>query len=100
MNPFIASVYAGAASVAVLAAAPAGAVDLSDYTYHPGGGHINGYTVEGILESPSYGQPDYIEIYGPSGKEEILVVCAPYEWRSTGPNTEAFVDQIARSWCF
>ena len=100
MNRFIASAYAGAASLAVLAAAPAQAVDLSSYTYHPGGGHIEGYTVAGILESGSYSLPDYIEIYGPSGKEEIVVLCSPYEWQSTGPNTQAFVDRIARSWCF
>ena len=87
-------------TVATLAAAPAQAVDLSNYTYHPGGGHIQGYTVAGILESGSYSEPDYIEIYGPSGKEEIVVLCSPFEWQSTGPNTKAFVDRIARSWCF
>ena len=87
-------------AIATLAAAPAQAIDLSEYTFHPGGGHINGYTVEGILESPSMDQPDYIEIYGPSGKEEIVVLCSPFYWESTGPNTAAFSEATARQWCF
>ena len=86
--------------VAVSAVAPAQAVDLSNYTYRPGGGTINGYVVEGILESGTYSEPDYIEIYGPAGKEEIVVLCSPFDWQSTGPNSATFVDGVARSWCF
>ena len=62
-------------------------------------GHINGYTVS-IVESGSYAAPDFITVYGPAGPEQITVTCAPYSWSSYGHNTQAFVDSIARSWCF
>ena len=62
-------------------------------------GTINGYQAE-ILDSGSYDKPDFISIYGPAGREQILVTCAPFDWRSKGPNSADFVDSIAREWCF
>lgn len=62
-------------------------------------GHINGYTVN-IVDSGSYDAPDFITVYGPAGKEQITVTCAPFKWNSYGSNTESFVDGIARAWCF
>ncbi len=62
-------------------------------------GHIDGYEAV-IVESGSYSAPDFITVYGPRGKEQITVTCAPYNWDSYGANTAQFVDQIARSWCF
>ena len=62
-------------------------------------GTILGYHAE-ILDSGSYTELDYIEVFGPNGKEEIFVTCAPYDWESTGPNTADFVNSIAEAWCF
>lgn len=62
-------------------------------------GTINGYRVT-IIESGAYDRPDHIGVYGPHGLERITVVCAPYDWDSYGPNTNEFIDGIARSWCF
>jgi hypothetical protein len=62
-------------------------------------GHINGYTVE-VVESGSWSAPDFITVYGPQGKEQITVTCAPFDWSSYGANTESFVNSIASSWCF
>ena len=62
-------------------------------------GQINGYTVN-VVESGSWAAPDFITVYGPNGKEQITVTCAPYSWNSYGSNTESFVDSIARGWCF
>lgn len=62
-------------------------------------GPINGYQSY-VIESGSYHEPDVITTYGPEGPETIKVTCAPFDWESTGPNTSAFVDSIARSWCF
>lgn len=62
-------------------------------------GTIAGYRAE-ILDSGSYSGEDYIEVYGPAGKEQILVTCAPFDWQSSGPNTAQFVDRIAQKWCF
>jgi len=71
--------------------------DAEAYEYRSG--TILGYHAE-ILDSGSYGEPDYIEVYGPNGKEEIYVTCAPYDWKSVGPNTAEFVGRITRQWCF
>ena len=62
-------------------------------------GQIQGYTVD-IVESGSWSAPDFITVYGPKGKEQITVTCAPFDWSSYGANTTSFVDGIARSWCF
>lgn len=62
-------------------------------------GRINGYHSQ-VLESGSYDRPDHMLVFGPNGKEVIKVTCAPFDWESTGPNTSAFVDAIARRWCF
>jgi len=62
-------------------------------------GQINGYTVD-VVESGSWSAPDFITIYGPRGKEQITVTCAPFNWSSYGANSEVFVDSIARKWCF
>lgn len=63
-------------------------------------GTINGYQVESVAESPTRGQPDMINIWGPNGLENIVVTCSPFDWKSSGPNTHNFVDSVARSWCF
>ena len=62
-------------------------------------GHINGYVVD-VVDSGSYDAPDFITVFGPQGKEQITVTCAPYEWNSYGRNTEVFVESIAAAWCF
>lgn len=62
-------------------------------------GQIQGYTVD-IVESGSWSAPDFITVYGPKGKEQITVTCAPFDWSSYGANTTSFVDGIARAWCF
>jgi hypothetical protein len=62
-------------------------------------GTINGYESV-IVESGSYSAPDFITVFGPNGKEQITVTCAPFNWDSYGANTVSFVDSIARSWCF
>ena len=64
-----------------------------------GTGHIDGYTVD-VVESGSWSAPDFITVFGPRGKEQITVTCAPFKWSSYGANSEAFVDSIARAWCF
>ena len=84
-----------AASITLAAAVVAPVVATPSYQE----GTIDGYYAE-ILESGSYSEPDYIEVFGPRGKEQILVTCAPFDWRSSGPNTSEFVNQIAQSWCF
>jgi hypothetical protein len=61
-------------------------------------GTIGGYQAT-VFQSGSYSAPDYIEIVGPRGKETISVTCAPYDWKSTGPNTAAWVGSIASQWC-
>ena len=61
--------------------------------------HINGYEVV-VVDSGSYSEADSITVWGPSGVESISVTCAPYDWKSRGPNTAEFVDSITRSWCF
>ena len=61
-------------------------------------GTIGGYQAT-VFQSGSYSAPDYIEIVGPKGKETISVTCAPYDWKSTGPNTAAWVGSIASQWC-
>ena len=80
------------ASLALAATSPANAAE-------PRSGHIDGYTVS-IIESGSWDAPDFITIYGPAGKEQLTVTCAPFKWNSYGANTEEFVNAIARSWCF
>ena len=62
-------------------------------------GHIRGYQVN-IIDSGSRDRADYIEIFGPYGREQLVVTCAPYDWNSNGPHTAEFVDYIARGWCF
>lgn len=71
--------------------------DAEASTYRSG--TILGYHAE-ILDSGSYSEPDYIEVYGPNGKEQIIVRCSPYDWQSTGPNTADFVRRITQQWCF
>jgi hypothetical protein len=61
-------------------------------------GTIGGYQAT-VFQSGSYSAPDYIEIVGPRGKETISVTCAPYDWKSTGPNTAAWVGSVASQWC-
>ena len=102
MNRFLASAYAAVGSLAILGASPANAGALDGYTYHPGDGrgHIDGYIVSEIWESPSYDAPDLISIYGPYGVEDIMVTCSPFYWVSEGPNSASFSEQIAREWCF
>ena len=61
-------------------------------------GRISGYQAT-VFQSGSYSKPDFIEIVGPNGKETISVTCAPFDWKSTGPNTANWVDSIATEWC-
>ncbi len=91
---FTASCYAAVASVALLSA---GEAQAGTWRYD---GHINGYQVESLYDSGSYGGTDIINIYGPAGKETISVVCSPFNWGSYGANTATWVDGIAREWCF
>lgn len=62
-------------------------------------GTIRGYTAE-IVESGSWSAPDFITVYGPNGREQITVTCAPFTWQSYGANTQAFAASIASEWCF
>jgi hypothetical protein len=62
-------------------------------------GTIAGYRVE-VIDSGSYTESDYIEVYGPNGKEQITVTCAPFYWESYGANTAQFAETIAKEWCF
>jgi len=86
-------VTVGAICGVIAASAP------SAEAYEYRSGTIAGYRAE-ILDSGSYDQADYIEVYGPNGKEEVYVLCAPFDWRSKGPNTVAFANHIASTWCF
>ena len=94
---FAKSIAAPLAAVGAICGVLALTSDAEAYEYRSG--TILGYQAE-ILDSGSYAQPDLIEVYGPNGKEEIVVTCAPYEWTSVGPNSKAFVDRITRQWCF
>lgn len=62
--------------------------------------HIAGYEIDYLYDSGSYNQQDVIRIFGPHGMEHIQVTCAPFDWKSSGPNTVNWVDSIARAWCF
>ena len=62
-------------------------------------GNINGYRAT-VMQSDTMAEPDFMEVYGPQGKETIKVVCAPLDWESNGPNTANWVDSIAEEWCF
>lgn len=80
------------AIVGILAATSAEATELRS-------GTIFGYRVD-IMDSGSRNKPDYIEVQGPRGKEQIVVTCSPYDWQSKGPHTAEFADAIANAWCF
>lgn len=62
-------------------------------------GTIAGYQAH-VLNSGSYSGIDYLDVAGPKGVERITVICAPYNWHSTGPNSVAWVELIANAWCF
>jgi len=62
-------------------------------------GSIRGYRVN-VLDSGSRAKPDYIEVYGPRGLEQIIVTCSPFDWSANGPHTAQFADYIADAWCF
>jgi len=94
---FAKSIAVPVAAVTAVCGVLALAGDAEAYEYRSG--TILGYQAE-ILDSGSYSEPDYIEVYGPNGKEEIYVTCAPYDWKSVGPNTADFVRRITQSWCF
>ena len=82
----------GAICGILAASAPADAYEFRS-------GTVGGYRAE-IYDSGSYDGLDLITVWGPKGKEEIFVTCAPYDWRSTGPNTAEFAGSIASAWCF
>jgi hypothetical protein len=63
-------------------------------------GNIGGWPIDSIIEGPTYSDPDSITINGPSGREQILVTCSPFDWSSYGANNSEWVDFIARRWCF
>ena len=62
-------------------------------------GQLGGYP--GCAADYGKGGNDLIIVTGPQGAERIRVQCTgnEYNWQSLGPNTEAFVDGVARSWC-
>ena len=62
-------------------------------------GSIGGFT--GCAADYGKGGNDLLVIKGPKGAERIRVQCkdGSYTWQSFGPNTEAFADGVARSWC-
>ena len=62
-------------------------------------GQIYGYRVD-VVESGSWSAPDFITVYGPRGKEQITVTCAPFDWSSYGANSTSFANSIAYEWCF
>ncbi len=90
----IAAVLAiGSAGIGIIATTPS----AEAYTYQEG--YIEGYHAE-IWDSGSYAGEDTIVVLGPNGSEHINVTCAPFDWRSTGPNSENFVTRITQAWCF
>ena len=90
------NLFSSIATATALTVAPLTALEASAGTQT---GHIQGYTVE-IVESGSWEAPDFITVYGPKGKEQITVTCAPFSWSSYGTNTESFANSIAYDWCF
>lgn len=88
----IASIPVGIVCITLAATTPAEAYEYRE-------GNILGYHAE-VLDSGSYSEPDLLYVYGPGGKEEIFVTCAPYNWASTGGNTQSFVEQVTQEWCF
>lgn len=62
-------------------------------------GSIGGW--EGCAADYGQGGNDLIIVKGPRGYERIRVQCkgTDYDWSSFGPNTEEYVDGIAREWC-
>ena len=90
------NLFSSIATAAALTVAPLTALEASAGART---GHIQGYTVE-IVESGSWEAPDFITVYGPRGKEQITVTCAPFGWSSYGANTESFANSIAYDWCF
>ena len=94
---FSKSIAVPVAAVTAICGVLALAGDAEAYEYRSG--TINGYQAE-ILDSGSYDGLDLITVWGPKGQEEIFVTCAPYDWRSVGPNTAEFAGSIAREWCF
>ena len=90
------NVFSSIATATALTVAPLTALEASAGVRT---GQIQGYTVE-IIESGSWSAPDFITAYGPKGKEQITVTCAPFDWSSYGANTESFANSIAYDWCF
>ena len=93
----IKSIAIAAAPVAAICGLLALAGDAEAYEYREG--RVAGYQAE-IMDSGTYDGLDLIDVWGPNGKEEIFVTCAPFDWRSVGPNSVEFADRIARTWCF
>ena len=90
------NLFSSIATATALTIAPLTALEASAGVQN---GQIYGYTVH-VVESGSWSAPDFITVYGPNGKEQITVTCAPFKWNSYGANTQAFADSIARGWCF
>lgn len=88
-----------AAVIATAALCTADAVTALSAKAEINRGTVAGYQAT-VFQSGSMDKPDFIEIYGPAGKESIKVTCAPYDWSSTGPNTAQWVESIAQNWCF
>ena len=93
----IKSIAIAAAPVAAICGLLALTGDAEAYEFRSG--TIGGYRAE-IYDSGSYDGLDLITVWGPKGQEEIFVTCAPYDWRSVGPNTAEFAGSIASDWCF
>lgn len=62
-------------------------------------GSIGGF--DGCAADYGRGGNDLVIVTGPQGAERIRVQCTDkdYNWQAFGPNTEAFADGVARSWC-
>ena len=88
------------AALATLAAATVGV------TMPAQAGHIGGYEALHVSESNSRYSPDVLTVLGPAGVEKITVVCgqgpydSAYDWNSYGPNSEQWVNYVAKQWCF
>ena len=91
------SVAAPLALVGTVCAVLASAPSAEAYEYRSG--TILGYQAE-VVDSGTYTDPDLISIRGPHGTEEIILTCSPFEWFSSGRNSQQFVESVAREWCF
>ena len=82
------------AALTLFGGAFVGQAKAQGYTH----GLVGGYEAT-IKDSGSIYGNDHLLVDGPRGEEYISVTCAPYDWKSEGPNTAKFVEHIASEWC-